>query len=152
MAELSRNKLHLLTAVSLASALSTVPGAQQGIQLLLSTAPASLFSSSSLPPATEGSPRRVFLLPIHRSFKEASKLGNKFRSNKRPWQSGQMYLIFSCCTSMTSVSAEPFGSNKLKIIFLAHSHAICLRKGLNDREIRVVKASWCKGESQAVHK
>lgn len=44
IAELGRNKLHPLTVVSLATKLSRVLGAQQGIQLLISTALASLFS------------------------------------------------------------------------------------------------------------
>lgn len=44
MAELGRNKLHLLRVVSLASTLSRVLEAQQGIQLLISTSPTPLFS------------------------------------------------------------------------------------------------------------
>lgn len=112
MAELGRNNLRPLIAVSLASTLSRALRAQQGTQLLISTALASLFSH--LPcHQPQRIPQDVFLCcQFTAAPKEASKSGNKFRSSKRPWQSGQMYLVFSCCTS-TTVSAEPFGSNKL---------------------------------------
>ena len=93
VAELGRNKLHPLTAVSLASTLSRVLGAQQRIQLLISTAPASLFSP---PPCHQPQriPRDVFLCcPFTAAPKETSKSGNKFRSNKSHSNQGRCILF-----------------------------------------------------------
>lgn len=134
LAELGRNKLHQSLGSKARNTASNFNST--GIPFY-----------SSLPPATENSPRFDSLLPIHQHLKKLRSQGINSEATRDHGNQGRC-LLFSLAALQGQLPVQsPLGPIN---IFLAHSHTVCLRKGLSNRDVS--ESHLVKWRSQAVHK